>query len=40
MVGMELDSVEVLTERSMRGMLKAMAMDNPSPPLYTKLQKL
>ena len=37
--GMELDCVEVVTERRMRGKLKAI-MDNPSHPLYAELRKL
>ena len=32
-VGMELDCVEAVTERRMRGKLQAI-MDNPSHPLY------
>ncbi|XP_051257592.1 uncharacterized protein LOC127364239 [Dicentrarchus labrax] len=38
-VGMELDSVEAVTEKRMRGKLKAI-MDNPSHPLYTELRQL
>ena len=36
MVGMKLDSVEVVTERRTRGKLKAI-MDNPSHPIYAAL---
>ena len=39
MVGMKLDSVEVVTERRTRGKLKAI-MDNPSHPIYAALPKL
>ena len=38
-MGMKLDSVQVVTERRMRGKLQAI-MDNPSRPLYAELRQL